>query len=247
MVKQLQLLKNQDEIFRTLYSVLPTDCVLTGGTALTRFYGFTHRFSEDIDLFFYLPEEPQGTSFSRVLNWIKALTPNGFHIENIGTARAAFPNAVENKDILFHAAFVVHKNKAPVKIDFVEDAFSGCWLPQKLRTIDSKVEFRVDNIEAILHKKLYAVYSNYMKKKLPRGKDVVDLYILLTQTFDFDKVAALYKEERGISLPFNNIMRILSETKNLDFSEILDLKPDIQAGTLAWLKSLRQFANLQDK
>lgn len=239
MIKQMQLLKVQDEVFNSLYEVLPTNCVLTGGTALTRFYGFNHRFSEDIDLFFYITEgETHGASFAKVLNWVKGLKHKGFHIENVGVSDVS-----EGGNTLFHTAFIVFKNKTPLRLDFVEDVFSGCWLPQKLKTVDSKVKFRVDNIEAILHKKIYAVYSNYMSNKLPRGKDVVDLYVLLTQTFNLNDVAALYREERGISLPFNNILKILSESGRPDFSGILDLKPEIQAGTLDWLKSLQYFAD----
>ena len=41
--------------------------LMTGGTALTRFHGFRHRFSEDIDLFMFAPNS------EKVLSWLSLL------------------------------------------------------------------------------------------------------------------------------------------------------------------------------
>ncbi len=139
-INRKELTSLQDKVLVVLDPVLPSDCVITGGTALTRFYGFNHRFSDDIDLFMYNPGK------TIVLECMKHLKDAGLHVEIIN-----IPEKVEKK--VFHATIIATvSNQCPVKLDIVEDVFSGCWLPLKLKTVDTGVEFRVDSLEAFYYK-----------------------------------------------------------------------------------------------
>lgn len=210
------ILSLQDDVFAILHPVLPRDAVLAGGTALTRFYGFKHRFSEDIDIFFYRPKDESSTNtLARIKEWIDNIKLRGFFIEE------TFYEPGENNN-LFNLRLIASKHKDIIKIDFIDDIFSGCWLPVKMKTTDTGVEFKVDNLEAILHKKLYAVYNNKMKFEKPRTKDIIDIYILFKEKFDFTEIRDFYKNARDIPLPFDSIMSAVSNTK-LDFSEIINL------------------------
>lgn len=232
-----KLLKIQDDIFRIMFKALPENCLLTGGTALTRFHGFTHRFSEDIDLFFYLPEgEKQKDTLNNITSWLTPLRDNNFKITLLGVTE---DNSLGMNRKLFHSAFIISKKRVIVRVDFVEDVFSGCWAPSVLKTVDTGINFRVDDLEAILHKKLFAVYSSYMMEKPIRSKDLVDLYMLFNNSFDLDKTRAFYEEGSGVSLPFDTIMDILTDIKNLAGDEILGINPGIPAKTLKWLGSLK--------
>ncbi len=224
-VKNILIL--QDEIFNALYPIIPQTAVLTGGTALTRFYGLTHRFSEDIDIFFYKPtEEPSSVTLERIKGWLNKLKSHGFFIEET----AYEPG---NNNMLFNLMVIASKYKNIIRIDFVDDVFSGCWLPVKMKTLDSGIEFNVDALEAILHKKLYAVYNTKMLGKEPRTKDLVDIYVLFKEKFVYSEVKDFYKNARDIILPFDSIMLEISNAISAkldvkhDFSEIMNLDKKI--------------------
>jgi len=216
-----ELTSLQDKVLVVLYPVLPSDCVITGGTALTRFYGFSHRFSNDIDLFMYNPEK------TIVLEWMKHLKDEGLHVEIINISEK-----VEKK--VFHATIIAtESNKCPVKLDIVEDVFSGCWLPLKLKTVDTGIEFRVDSLEAILHKNLYAVYNNRLQNMKPRTKDIIDIFVLFKDRFNLRETRRFYKEARDIVLPFDSVIKSIKETE-FDYSEIMDLKKEIPNEITKW-------------
>ncbi|MEW6417436.1 MAG: nucleotidyl transferase AbiEii/AbiGii toxin family protein [Nitrospirota bacterium] len=151
---------------------------------------------------------------------------------------------VGKPDEVFHLMTLISAphSKQPVKVDFVEDIFSGCWLPQKMKTLETHVEFTVDSLEAILHKKLYAIYSNKMHNKPPRTKDILDIYILFRDTFHFDAVREFYRDSRDLTLPFNAVMRAIKDT-GLDFNGILAVSSEIQKGVSLWQQGLIAIKN----
>lgn len=223
----------QDMILKVLYPILPDSCLLTGGTTLTRFYGFAHRFSEDLDFFFFRADEGFKDTWSRVGEWIRSLRQSGFHIEVISAPEESIKK-------VFHLSFIATTPPTlfPVKVDFVEDVFSGCWLPERMKTVDTGIEFRIDSPEAILHKKLYAVYSNKMQEKEPRTKDVLDICVLFEERFDFVTVQDFYKNARDVVLPFDSIILVISEFKP-DYSEIILLDPLLPERFKEWQEEIK--------
>lgn len=228
--KKSRLITSQDAILTVLRDVLPEDCVMTGGTALTRFYGLGHRFSEDIDLFSFDCCE------DKVLSWLSALERAGAKTDVIAMETSA---TGEDSSKVFHAiAVVTPHGGVPIRVDFVEDVFSGCWLPVQMKTVDSGVSFRVDSIEAILHKKLYAIYSNTMKSEPPRGKDAVDVFMLFKNFFDLNDVRDFYRDGRDIVLPFESVIKELAH-REFDLSGIIDLDKNVETEFLTWQEELR--------
>lgn len=225
------ILSLQDEIFKIIYPIIPNTALLSGGTALTRFYGLTHRFSEDIDIFFYKPkEEHSSATLEKIKNWLYALKTGGFSIEE-----TAYEPGGDK--LLFNLMAIASKGNNIIRIDFVDDVFSGCWLPVKMKTVDTNIEFNLDSIEAILHKKLYALYNSIMLGKPPRAKDLIDVYVLFKEKFVFDEVKDFYLNARDIILPFESIINAVSSA-NPDFSEILNLDKKVESGFKAWQTTL---------
>ncbi len=169
-----RIISSQDVILKQLHGALPEDCVMTGGTALTRFHGFRHRFSEDIDLFMFSPDS------EKVLSWLSPFRDTGGNVDIISLGDSQ-PGKGKDGNVFQAIAVVTPRGGVPIRVDFVEDVFSGCWLPQEMKSVDTSVDFRVDSLEAILHKKLYAVYSNTMTGEPPRGKDARSTCICLSK------------------------------------------------------------------
>lgn len=214
----------QNIILKNLYNILPNDCVLTGGTALTRFYNLTHRFSEDLDIFGY------NITLDKVKKWLKELFYKGFQFEILSTESG------EAK--IFHCMTIITPvGHDMIKVDFVDDIFSGCWLPVRMKTIDSDVEFRVDTLEAILHKKLYAVYSNSILGKEARTKDIIDIFVLFRDFFILDDVIKFYQEARDIYLPIEAIIRYINRTE-LNFDDIIGIRENLKDDVLKWKKHI---------
>ncbi len=210
--------RSQDEILSALRAVLPPTAVLTGGTALTRFYGFDHRFSEDLDIFGY------AFSQSEVEGWLKSLALKAFQVELLTVRKAP----------VFHLESLVGPpDGEAIRLDFVEDVFSGCWLPQKAKTVDTGIEFMVDSLEAILHKKLYAVYSMLERDMEARPKDLLDLFILFRDRFVFDQVRNFYKDARDIHLPIDMVIKAVASARP-DFSGLKGLKPGLEEAFRKW-------------
>lgn len=228
----IDLAARQDEILKVLSGVLPLDAVITGGTALTRFYGFDHRLSDDIDIFFYADRDKTHTH-ERVLKWLSALSASGLCTEILFTEGGS-------GGLVYHASALVTspaRKPHPIRLDFVEDIFSGCWLPNTLRTSDSGIPFQVDSIEAILHKKLYAAYCNCKANKPPRGKDIVDIYSLFKNRFDFRAVLEFYRDAREITLPFESVMEHISGINVAaldDFHLMRGLKAGLESEIISW-------------
>ena len=216
----------QDGVLETLAPLSGDDCVLTGGTALVRFHGFLHRLSDDLDLFLFAPDE------DRIRDWFRELAEKGLHVEVLGRS---------DPPALFGLHCLVSRPVSPqaVRVDFVEDPFSGAWLPLWMRARDTGVRFRVDPLEAILHKKLYAVYSCAMRNEPPRTKDIVDLYVLFRDVFDLETVRKFYRDARDIVLPLETVLKIVSEA-NLDPEEIRAREPDLLERTQQWQEELKK-------
>lgn len=226
-----RIISSQDLILKQLHNTLPEDCVMTGGTALTRFHGFRHRFSEDIDLFMFDP------SSEKVLSWLSPFRDAGGNVDIISLGDSQ-PGKGKDGNVFQAIAVVTPRGGVPIRVDFVEDVFSGCWLPQEMKSVDTSVDFRVDSLEAILHRKLYAVYSNTMKGEPPRGKDAVDLYMLVKGVFDMNTIRAFYREARDIVLPFDSIIRSVAH-RSFDLSGIIDLEEAVREGFLEWQEELQ--------
>jgi len=222
-----QIIASQDAVLKILFPIVPSHCVLTGGTALTRFHGFSHRFSEDLDLFLFSPYK------DLILLWIVEMRRHAFYVEVVS-------GSSDRPDELFHLIALISPPSAnqPIRVDFVEDIFSGCWLPQRMKTHDTRVEFNVDPLEAILHKKLYAVYSNRLRHAAPRTKDILDIFILLRDTFRLEVVREFYRDARDISLPFNAIVEMIKEAP-LDFEGLLGVSREIEREVSLWRAQLK--------
>ncbi|MBT9166691.1 MAG: hypothetical protein DDT19_00015 [Syntrophomonadaceae bacterium] len=215
----------QDLVLTAIRPLIPPEMALTGGTALTRFHGFRHRFSEDLDFFGYR------LSKEKVMQCLRGLFNQGFSVELLSMDEGND----EKKKTVYHSCHLITPHDksfigmeighTPIRVDFVEDVFSGCWLHQNMKTVDTKVKFPVDSLEAILHKKLYAIYNKKMCGKEPRTKDILDIHALFINSFVKKRVSEFYKNAREIVMPFDSIMKIMSEAK-LDFSEVkgLDVK-----------------------
>lgn len=106
-------------------------------------------------------------------------------------------------------------------------------MPLKLKTIDTDIEFRVDSLEAILHKKLYAIYNNKLRNKTPGTKDIVDIFVLFKDKFVFNETRNFYKEARDVILPFDTVIKAIKEAE-LDYSEIMDLKKEVPEEITNW-------------
>ena len=219
------IIQAQDTILIHLSDILPSTAVLTGGTALTRFHGCKHRFSEDLDIFSY---ELTG---EKVLKWLKHLSMKGFRTEVLDTGGE-----------VFHCMSIIQPPgyNSVIKVDFVEDVFSGCWLPQTRRSVDTGVRFRVDSLEAILHKKLYAVYSCTLSGKTIRDKDVVDLYVLLGDVFTLDSVYEHYLNARDIVLPIDSVLEVLAYHQ-IRFDNIILEDESILQKVKEWQEKLRHY------
>lgn len=177
--RQVKIYREQDAILRALKKLRSFPFVLSGGTALSRFY-FHHRFSEDLDFFF----EGFSFSFEEIERIAIGLRRSGLICELIG--RSAQPGRLK------YAGYTVGWSR-PIKIDFLEDPFSGMWEP-KARKTDSGVSFRVDSLDQIYYRKFYSILEQWHKARMiARMKDLVDLYCLHRYHRGIEKTAELFR------------------------------------------------------
>ena len=160
---------------------------LSGGTALTRFYLKDSRFSEDLDFFYDL----SGENWNR---WLSVLSNKSLFVTVIGSLQEH-----DRANVL--SVIVSHEN-INVRVDFIEDFFSGMWLPQ--RTKAEWGEFFIDQRDAIRHKKLFSLQSALKQKSTVRAKDVFDL--LLICSFRWNDMVDFYRSHRELAgFDFNAI------------------------------------------
>ena len=135
------------------------------------------KISEDLDFFF----EGYDYSFQKVSQVISFLKKAGFVCDVIGRADQAGHLKVDSY------AITSSQSKTPLKVDFLEDPFSGMW-PVKKRKTQSGVSFKVDHLDQIYYRKIYSILAQlHSEKKIQRVKDLVDLYELHTKHRTLDK------------------------------------------------------------
>lgn len=158
---QQQVYQNQDELLKFFLGIEDFNYLLSGGTALARFY-FHHRFSEDLDFFLNGLEY----SFDTIEKYINQLRKSGAVCELVGRT--------DKKGLLKVASYTVIKD-TPIKVDFIEDPFTGMWPPEKKST-ESGQFFLVDSLDAIVYKKLFAMMEQWTHSaQVSRIKDLIDL------------------------------------------------------------------------
>jgi len=156
-----QVYKDQDEVLQIFSEIEGFNYILSGGTALARFY-FHHRFSEDLDFFL----DGLDFSFATIEKYIQILRSKGMTCDLSGRT--------DKKGLLKVASYTVTKNTA-IKVDFIEDPFTGMWPPEK-RSSDSGHAVLVDSLDAIVYKKLFSLMEQWTHAaQVSRIKDLFDL------------------------------------------------------------------------
>ena len=211
----------QDLVLNTLNKIKKFPFVLSGGTALSRFY-FHHRFSEDLDFFF----EGYDYSFSKVSQVISFLRKSGFVCEVIGRSDQAGQMKVDSYAITSSQSKTCRSEtcrlETPLKIDFLEDPFSGMWPVQKKKT-ESGVSFKVDHLDQIYYRKIYSILVQwYSEKKIQRVKDLVDLYELHTRHRPMDEMIEMLIKEH-VPIHEEKLILALTDLKKEDIKTDLRL------------------------
>ena len=201
--RQKKVYRNQDQILQLLSGQKTFPYVLSGGTALSRFY-LHHRFSEDLDFFC----EDWAFSSPKIEGMIGGLRRKGWICELAGTTN--MPH------LLKAASYTVRwKRNRPLKIDFLEDPFSGMWPPVK-RSTESGIPFRVDNLDQIYYRKFFALMEAAAQKGRPaRTKDLVDLFYLHRQHRKLPEFVA-YLRKNHVPLQEEKIIMTLCRLKKGD-------------------------------
>ncbi|HBF12752.1 MAG TPA: hypothetical protein DDW49_05095 [Deltaproteobacteria bacterium] len=202
--KQRQVYKQQDQILSLFKKRKNFPFVLSGGTALSRFY-LHHRFSEDLDFFC---EEPD-FSFAKVELLMRGIGP----FEMIGQT-----NLPSRLKVASYAAGKGLK----IKVDFLEDPFSGMWNPT-LKKAESGLTFRVDSIEQIFYRKFYSLLEQYHQTNtITRFKDIIDLYTLHSHYKKIGKVFDYYRKH-NVSMNEEKIILIFGQITKKQVQEGLNL------------------------
>jgi predicted nucleotidyltransferase component of viral defense system len=211
----------QNTILDTFYGLSEFPFVFSGGTALSRYY-LQHRESEDLD-FFCKNITLDFEYIHRIIN--QNLRFKGFICEEIERADRA-------GQIGYIFFVVASPTGVSIKVDFLEDPFTGMWEPQMRKDYTAN-PVQVDALELIYYRKLYAV--TYGKHPLAeRIKDIVDLYFL-------DEVKPVltminYTIKHNISMDWLRFFQRLDEPHEITLERIKLLKP-LNADALSrWLK-----------
>lgn len=204
---QEKLYRAQDQILMLLKKQPRFPYVLSGGTALSRFY-FHHRFSEDLDFFY----EGAQYSFEKIESIMHSLRKQGIICELIGRS--------DQTDHLKVASYIVSPQRSQViNVDFLEDPFSGMWSPLKKKT-ESGLLFRVDDLDMIYYRKFFSLLEQWHRsREIVRTKDWVDLYVLHCYHRPIEKTLAYYREHH-VPVETEKIILIMDKLK----------KKDLQAG-----------------
>lgn len=211
---QFKIYEAQDVILSALKKIKPFPYVLSGGTALARFY-FHHRLSEDLDFFC----EEFSYSFAKIEGIVNRLRKQGIRCELVGRT--------DQVNCLKVASYTVEKIP-PIKVDFLEDPFSGMWKPIR-KTTESKLSFRVDALDQIYYRKLFSLLEQWHRgAEITRMKDLLDLYWLHKRHRSLEKTIRSFRTQH-VPIDEEKIIMILVSLKE---------KP-IQQG----LKSLALFCN----
>ncbi|MBX6423437.1 nucleotidyl transferase AbiEii/AbiGii toxin family protein [Thermosulfurimonas sp. F29] len=229
-VRQQAIARLQKEVLKVSWRLAQhiVEWKLTGGTALTLFHGFTHRFSEDLDFFFDLsPDEIKEI----IVMWERELH------HSLDCAITEF--AVQEKGSSFVSRRIVEfsSSNESIIVDFVSDPFPGLF-PKEIKKgtfldmdmMESKGNFvfRVDPVVAIGVKKLWAFHTSMVERLPPRSKDIVDIYVLGTSALDMVSLLDEYKRLFP-DFPIENILLFARNiVRQIDYSNILNLNISIE-------------------
>jgi len=199
---------------------------LSGGTALVRFYGFNHRFSEDLDFSFDLPPE----KISKIIpQWgtlmVKECSEMIFSRVNLGERRILFVQ----RFLIEHMSY-----RETIVVDFVADPFPFLY-PKEILKNDSSIIFKIDPINGIAIKKLWTLHNNILQKILPCPKDIVDFYVLCQERIDLISLLAFYQSIFPNVSCESLLLTVKELVHQLDYSNILELKIDLQK-MFEWFK-----------
>lgn len=211
----------QNAILDIFYGLPEFPFTLSGGTALARYY-LHHRESEDLD-FFCKNIDLDFEYVHKTVN--RNLRLNGFICEE--TER------VDKQGQIKYIIFIITSPKGEsIKVDFLEDPFSGMWEPQARGDYTSHPVY-VDSIELIYYRKLYAVtYGKHLISD--RIKDVVDLYFLNKEKPLLTMMD--YTIQHNIGIDWLRFFQRLEESQGINLERVRLLKPLTSDILSDWLK-----------
>jgi len=227
--RQKKIYEDQDTLLIALKKIKPFPYVLSGGTALSRFY-FHHRFSEDLDFFC----EQTTFSFEKVEGIVNRLRRSGLICELVGRA--------DQTGRLKVASYAVRQRRRfSIKVDFMEDPFSGMWKPV-LKTDESGIRFRVDALDQIFYRKFYSLVEQRVRTgAIHRMKDLADLYTLHQFHRSLEKTILFFRKNH-VPIEEEKLIMIFSELKKSELEEGLQILSSSFKGKLLW-KTFRQCAD----
>lgn len=214
-----KIYETQDIILKAFSQLKSFPFVLSGGTALSRFY-FHHRFSEDLDFFC----EEIDFSFGKVEAIVNFLRNKVFQCEFAG--KTDLPGRLKI------ASYSICKDQTAIKVDFLEDPFSGMWLPVERQT-ESGALFKVDALDQLYYRKFFSLLEQWHRiGKIQRIKDLIDLYVLHKNHRTIEKTIALFRKNH-VPVDEEKIILIFAALKISEIhSGIKNLKCDIKADAL---------------
>ncbi len=204
---QKRIYQEQDKILVAIRQVKPFPFVLSGGTALSRFY-FHHRFSEDLDFFC----EATTFGFERVEGIVQKLRKTGMICESTGRS--------DEPGRLMAASYVMSpsSHQHPVKVDFLEDPFTGMWNPVT-RSTETKISCRLDHLDQIYYRKFFSLLEQWHHTRgIHRIKDLVDLYALHHYHRSLEKTLELFRKHH-VRLDEEKIIMILGTVTKGEIAE----------------------------
>lgn len=167
---------------------------LSGGTALNSWY-FHHRESYDLDFFSLTPFD-----YERIARWIR------YHKNHIG-----YTNIQLDEDYGFLTMYLSYANDKMLRIDFHHYTKTKLAFGLNWRGLE------IDSLRDIAVNKLRTIAT------LPRTRDYVDLYIIMTnKPFELDRLVADCKNKFGEEIDYLQLAKnFLKVTEYTDFPKML--------------------------
>lgn len=224
---QKKIYQEQDVILSALKRIRPFPYILSGGTALSRFYSH-HRFSEDLDFFC----EEMTFSFEKIEGIVQKLRKTGMICEVIGKS--------DQPGRLMAVSYVIcpPSYRHPIKIDFLEDPFSGMWKPES-RSTESGLSFRIDAIDQIYYRKFFSLLEQWHRTHgINRIKDLIDIYALHQYHRSIEQTVGLFRKNH-VPLDEEKMIMILGSISKKEISEHLAVLTTSFEANVIW-KTLKQ-------
>lgn len=167
---------------------------LSGGTALSSWY-FHHRESFDLDFFSLIPFD-----YERIIRWIR------FQKDHIG-----YTHIQLDEDYGFLTVYLRYKNNEALKIDFHH------YTKTKLISGIRWRELEIDSLRDIAVNKLRTIAT------LPRTRDYLDLYIIMTnKPVRLDRLIEDCKNKFGEEMDYIQLAKnFLKVSEYTDFPKML--------------------------